>query len=410
MASLDFDPASGRFRIRFRYAGRPYKRSIKTTNPREAKAILGRVQETLMLVERGRIEIPADADPGAFILSDGKRNGKAVAPKVRTLADLFDLYEQSVPVGAKETNTLDGEKRHMRHIKRHLKATSIVQAITVADLQRYVELRGKDCWLGESIQPDTIRKELTTFRLIWNWSADHGYLKGRAPLKGLKYPMRPEKPPFMTFGEIERKIGRGGFSEQEQEGLWECLFLTRDEIADLLAHVSGRVGASIVYPMSVFVAHTGARRSELLRSEVDDFDFTLKTIQIREKKKSRSKSVTFRCIPMTDQLAEAMDAWFKFHPGGRFSLCTKANVPLEPTKAHKLLKSGFQGHAKWSKVRGFHVLRHSFASNLAAAGVDQRVIDEWMGHQTDEMRRRYRHLFPDQRRYAIESVFGRNAQ
>jgi integrase len=53
----------------------------------------------------------------------------------------------------------------------------------------------------------------------------------------------------------------------------------------------------------------------------------------------------------------------------------------------------------------FHVFRHSFASNLAAAGIDQRIIDEWMGHSTEAMRKRYRHLFPDQRRKAIEAVF-----
>lgn len=29
-----------------------------------------------------------------------------------------------------------------------------------------------------------------------------------------------------------------------------------------------------------------------------------------------------------------------------------------------------------------------------------------MGHQTEEMRRRYRHLFPDQQREALSSVFG----
>jgi len=61
--------------------------------------------------------------------------------------------------------------------------------------------------------------------------------------------------------------------------------------------------------------------------------------------------------------------------------------------------------SKWSRIRGFHVFRHSFASNLAAVGVDQRVIDEWMGHQTEAMRKRYRHLLPDQRRKAIETVF-----
>ncbi len=56
----------------------------------------------------------------------------------------------------------------------------------------------------------------------------------------------------------------------------------------------------------------------------------------------------------------------------------------------------------WFKA-GFHTYRHSFASNLAAAGVDQRVIDEWMGHQTEAMRKRYRHWFPASRRAAIES-------
>jgi hypothetical protein len=29
-----------------------------------------------------------------------------------------------------------------------------------------------------------------------------------------------------------------------------------------------------------------------------------------------------------------------------------------------------------------------------------------MGHQTEEMRRRYRHLFPDQQQVAIQEVFG----
>src|SRR5439155_9105442 len=51
---------------------------------------------------------------------------------------------------------------------------------------------------------------------------------------------------------------------------------------------------------------------------------------------------------------------------------------------------------------GYHTYRHSFASNLAARGVDQRIIDEWLGHMTAGMRRRYRHLFPTDRRSAIE--------
>ena len=44
--------------------------------------------------------------------------------------------------------------------------------------------------------------------------------------------------------------------------------------------------------------------------------------------------------------------------------------------------------------------------SVAVVQTETSVIDEWMGHQTEEMRRRYRHLFPDQQRQAILLVFG----
>jgi integrase len=57
-------------------------------------------------------------------------------------------------------------------------------------------------------------------------------------------------------------------------------------------------------------------------------------------------------------------------------------------------------------VRGWHVLRHSFVSACAADGVDQRMIDEWVGHTTEGMRRQYRHLCPSIQRTVLASVFG----
>ena len=176
MAYLEVDPDSGNYRVRFRYAGRSYKRSLKTKQHREAQAIRGRIAETLWLIERGRLEVPVDADPATFILSDGKLNGKPKVRKVQTLNDLFDAYQEMLPEGAKEVTTLVAERRHMRHLSRHLKASKVAQSITVTDLQGYVEKRSHDCWLKKPIRPDTIKKELTTFRLIWNWAVDHGHL------------------------------------------------------------------------------------------------------------------------------------------------------------------------------------------------------------------------------------------
>lgn len=37
------------------------------------------------------------------------------------------------------------------------------------------------------------------------------------------------------------------------------------------------------------------------------------------------------------------------------------------------------------------------SSNLARTGVDDRIIDHFMGHQTEEVRRRYQHLFPEEK-------------
>ena len=101
MASLEFDELSGRYRIRFRYGGQPYKRSLKTTDVKEAQGVLGRVEETIRLLERGRMELPAGAEPGVFVLSDGKLQSKSPAERQHTLEGLLKLYQKSVPKDSK---------------------------------------------------------------------------------------------------------------------------------------------------------------------------------------------------------------------------------------------------------------------------------------------------------------------
>ena len=116
------------------------------------------------------------------------------------------------------------------------------------------------------------------------------------------------------------------------------------------------------------------------------------------------------------ELAGILQEWLAVRPDNCFLFCqaqrvtrskTKREGPTAVTKdeAHDHFKRTVAG-SKWAVLRGWHVLRHSFISNCAARGVDQRVIDEWVGHTTEEMRRRYRHLFPGQQREAIRLVFG----
>jgi integrase len=161
-----------------------------------------------------------------------------------------------------------------------------------------------------------------------------------------------------------------------------------------------------VYVAFCLAAYTGARRSEILRSRVDDLDFDAGTITIREKKRDRTREMTFRTVPMSAGLREVLRSWLQAdHSSGQHTIFGRGGRPLTRQMITKAFRSAVDG-SSWQVVQGYHVLRHSFASNCALKGVDQRIIDDWMGHQNEALRHRYSHLFPDQQQAAIPSVFG----
>jgi|ERR1043166_1113533 integrase len=234
------------------------------------------------------------------------------------------------------------------------------------------------------------------------------------PTAALMYPKMREKLPFQTWAEIERKIA-GGVSDVEAKELWDCLFLDLSEIAELLKHVSAVGHQPFVYPMFCFAAHTGARRSELLRLTKSDVDFDADSVLIHEKKRARGK-LTTRRVSLSPFLKAVLQEWLQNHPGGLHLFAQQVDVfrsnkrrtdamPVTRDEASDHFKRTLAG-SRWEKLRGWHVFRHSFISNCAARNIDQRIIDEWTGHQTEEMRRRYRHLFPHQQQTAIRAVFG----
>jgi integrase len=208
----------------------------------------------------------------------------------------------------------------------------------------------------------------------------------------------------MTWDEVERIVKRGGLTRTEEKDLWDSVFLSKRQVGEVLNVVKTTATHPFLYAMFVLAGHTGARRSELMRSRVDDLDFDRKLVRIREKKKDRSCELTYREVPMSNLVEQVMSEWLQNHPGGVCTFCRRVNVQLKQTFTSRWFRRSLEG-TKWVRLRGFHVFRHSFASNLAAEGVDQRTIDAFMGHQTEAMRRRYRHLFPDQRREAIDRVF-----
>ncbi|MDB5307108.1 MAG: site-specific recombinase XerD [Gemmataceae bacterium] len=445
MPSIHRDPKSKTFRIMFRYGGRQYQKSLKTTDQATAEMLKGKIELTLRELELGRRSLPEGADLWEYVESDGHRTGKAEAPRVVTLEHLFSRYESEMPPGTMEANSLATIRIHRNHLLRVLGPRVSVQSITTSVLQGYINERARAKYRGKTLSPRTIKKEITTLRSVWNWGKDHGIVSADPPTKGLKYEKEDKKPGFLTWEEIERRVGRGGLTDEQIADLWDAVFLSTEQIAECLEHVRTTSTIPFIYPMFVFVAHTGARRSEMIRSRVEDIDLAARRVCIREKKKDRTKKETERYVEMSPLLERVMRAWLgEQHPGGPHTFChtevvarsrkrsqttghqsgagratslrgrqaslrpradRPGHAPLTNNEATHHFKKVLEG-SKWAVLRGFHVFRHSFASNMARKNVDQRLIDNYMGHQTEEMRKRYRHLFPQEKENAIRNVFG----
>lgn len=419
MAWLEKHPTSGRFKICFRWGGRKLKKTIKSKSEKDADATLLRFQENIDLVERGRLELPADADIGTFLLSDGKIAKKPEPKPIEkpmTLNELRDRYVEVHSNGAIEKNSLETITMHLRHIGETIGANFKIESLTFAHLQDHVTRRSKaNGHCGKKLSPATLRKEISSLRAVWNWALLMGFVQKQYPNRGLRFPKSVEKPPFQSWQEIERKITLS-VSNIEKKELWDSLYLTLPEIEDLLAYVMETANHPFVHPMFCFAAYTGARRSEMMRLRWTDIDFPAETVTLHEKKRNKER-ITSRRVPLSPKLVQVLRDWQAVHPGGQFVFCHRLEVvrsktkrteivPITRNEAHHFFVNTLAG-SKWKVLRGWHVFRHSFVSNCASAAIDQRMIDEWVGHQTEDMRKRYRHLHPHSQHVALRSVFCR---
>jgi integrase len=407
MASLERD-RSGNYLARFRWASQPYKRSLDTRDPELARIALSRAEETITRLKRGWLSLPEGADPAAFIVSGGELTGKPAPPippvivrpmEKPRLSDLLGTYARGINPGAKERNSLETEAIHRGHLTRGL-GDLVVEEIDFDSIQGYVKARSE-----EGRDPVTIRKELATLRMIWNWALRRGRITSPLPWRmgDLEFSKTSVKEPFQTWEEIERRIARDRL-KGEAAALWESLYLDEEQIKECLEYVREHAAYPFVHPMFCLAAYTGARRGEILRSVWDDFRFDSGTVGIRQKKSDRAKHFTFRNVPLHPDLSRVMQSWYKIHPGGPYTICTANQQPIGERMATKYFRATLKG-SKWEVLHGFHAFRHSLASIMASKGIDQRVINEILGHSTEEMVRRYRHLFPRRKEETIHSLF-----
>jgi integrase len=430
---------NGSWRVVFRYKEGRYAFTVGEVSAAEAAVSKASTEELLRLLKRNLIDIPAGCSIEDFMYHRGKPPEQLAAVaaerKELTLGDLREAYFHSQAHRLEQT-TLDGIRLHFDHLTRILGSKSVVPLLARADLQRYVNKRA-----GEWIDPEvyrrkrrekaalakpkrkyvrknappkpadsperprrhpsaaTIKKEIISLRTAWNWARRHLGLAEEFPGSALDYAKTEEALPFMTWEEAERRIAAG----DDAEHIWDSVYLRPDEITGLLAWVKARPVSPWVYPMFVFAAYTGARRSEMVRALPSDVDLDVGIVTIREKKRDKRK-LTTRRVPLTPLVKEVLAAWMAERARGKTLFCKSDGKEIMPREAHNYFQRGLR-LSKWSVLKGWHVFRHSFISALASNSVDQRVIDDLVGHSTEEQRRRYRHLYPDVKQQALSLVF-----
>ncbi len=169
-------------------------------------------------------------------------------------------------------------------------------------------------------------------------------------------------------------------------------------------------------PLYLTAAMTGLRQGELIALSWQDVDWLARRIRVADnfprgavKRKDTPKSSEGRSVPMADSVATALERHFQrsaFRAERDLVFCHPlTGAPLDPSKLRKRFKQALER----ARVRDvtFHELRHTFGTQLAAAGVPLRTIQEWMGHADAKTTEVYRHYAPDRTHGAdlVEAAF-----
>ena len=388
----------GIYLARFRYGGREYKKSLKTRDEREAKNALRVVETTIHRLTTGTLTVPDGVNVGTFILSGGTEAAAKKASKTISFREAVDRFEvRQRPRVAKLY--LKSQLEHLRQLDAHLgvRAGRPMDRITQADLRAFLDARMADR------HANTVERTRQTFRQFFAWCEEEKHLKENLMAGVKRVGQIPTLERFRNKSEIDALIARGGLTEKQEKDAWKCLFLLPAEIGDLLELVKEKADGPRAVLAHAIPAYTGMRRGEIVRLTWENVDLARDQITAHSRKQSRKQKETPRTIDLHPDLkpllveAEAT--------GGRYVVPGDDGGEIDPDKLNRHFRQPMR-NTDWhlGKERfkvGFHTYRHSFASNLAMAGVDQRVINELMGHTTEEMAKRYRHLIPAQTKAAV---------
>jgi len=163
----------------------------------------------------------------------------------------------------------------------------------------------------------------------------------------------------------------------------------------------------------IFLAlRTGMRQGEIRGLQWSSIDWQNRSLVVRHSRCDRNRSLVSpksnreRHIPMDADLYEML---FRRKQASGYVFINEEYG--EPFTAHRLIDElGIICRKAQVRKIGWHVLRHTFATQLTLRGVPLTVVKELLGHSTIATTMRYSHVAPSSLRSAIEILNPKNAQ
>jgi integrase len=270
--------------------------------------------------------------------------------------------------------------------------TRSLDRITTSDVEHAMR-RMRDAGLSDK----SIRNYVGVLRALFNFAADRRrHWASRNPVADVDLPKSPtySEIRYLTTAEVWALI------DAAAPGQWQDL----DRALYLTAAMTGmRIGElQALEWRSVDCAHARLRARRT---------FDRKTKQFTTPKSRRSE----RAIPMPDVVAGALERLFRSQhpdavepdPGALVFADPMTGEPLGWRRMYERLRAALKA-AGLDETFGFHSLRHSYGTALAAQGVPMRTLQEWMGHRDIQTTQRYADYCPNAgERDVVEAAFAR---
>ncbi len=279
-------------------------------------------------------------------------------------ATLIDAYKTHLENEDRSPLTVTGYLADARifivWFEKHNRETFRLESVTPSDVREYRSHLQNE----KGFKANTVNRKLASLSALMNWAVQSGRISAD-PTAKMKYVKKVAQSPKWL-------------DKQEQYALQRAIEkdLQLAQMRYPKRWVTRRRDASIV----TFMLNTGLRLSETISLKLDDLEISERKGQVLVRQGKGNKE---RRVPLNVEARDSVTEWLKVRPA---SLSPILWLPVESGTDEGLTPRAVQRILKrYGQEAGItnltpHILRHSFAKNLANKGVGVEKIAMLLGH------------------------------